>query len=102
MVLQVFETLLALYPPPKARKIITYNCEFFHAFAKFNPYRLFFFGCVYIATGNYQDDECAMLFLNIKKDSVKSISAFYAVFGAFATPIKLYFDVFSDYFLMWC
>mgnify|MGYP006992615734 CR=1 FL=1 len=36
--------------------------------------------CTYIVAGDYQDDECAILFLNINKDSVKSISAFYAVF----------------------
>lgn len=33
------------------------------------------------------------MFLVIKKDSVKSISAFYTVFLAFATPIILYFNV---------
>ena len=48
----------------------------------------------YIVARDYQDDECAILFLNIKKDRVKSILALYSVFLAFATPIKFYFDAF--------
>ena len=37
-------------------------------------------------------DECAILFLGIKKDSVKSISAFYAVFRL-CNAHKLYFNI---------
>lgn len=36
--------------------------------------------CAYIVARDNQDDECAILFFDIKKDSAKSISAFYTVF----------------------
>ena len=57
--------------------------------------------CTFIVSREIQNDECAILFLNIKKDSVKSILPSTPSF-AFAMPIKYNFDVFSNYFLMWC
>lgn len=46
----------------------------------------------YIVARKFLIDECAILFLGIKKDSVKSISAFYAVFRL-CNAHKLYFNI---------
>ncbi len=42
--------------------------------------------CTFIVSREIQNDECAILFLNIKKDSVKSISAFYTAFPPLQRP----------------
>lgn len=53
---------------------------------------LFPYSTVYIAAMNFKIDEYAILFLNIKKDSAKSISAFYAVFLPLQRTYKVVFQ----------
>ena len=42
--------------------------------------------CTFIVSREIRDDECAILFWDIKRDSIKSISAFYTVFPPLQRP----------------
>jgi len=53
---------------------------------------LFPYSVVYIAAMSFKIDEYTILFLNIKKGSVKSISAFYAAFSPLQRPYKVIFQ----------